>query len=48
VVFLSDFVARETEPSARGAAKALLCRLLPAAERDRVCWPDLAALGERE
>jgi len=48
VFHLSRFVAREPEPSARGAARGLLCRLLPAGERTRVCWPGLAALGERE
>ncbi len=45
VAHLSAFVAREREPSARGAAKGILCPLLPAAERNRVCWPGVAALG---
>ncbi|HET8539449.1 MAG TPA: hypothetical protein VFL83_06210 [Anaeromyxobacter sp.] len=45
VAHVSAFVAREREPSARRAAKGLLCPLLPAAERNRVCWPGVAALG---
>jgi hypothetical protein len=45
VAHLSAFVAREPEPSARMAAKGLMCRVLPAAERRLVCWPGLAALG---
>jgi hypothetical protein len=44
---LSAFVAREPEPSARAAARGLLCPLLPAGERSRTCWPGLAALGGR-
>jgi hypothetical protein len=48
VIHLSAFVAGEQEPSARGAAKGLLCRLLSPAERNRVCWPGLVAFGERE
>jgi hypothetical protein len=44
---LSAFVAREREPSARGAARALLCQLVPVIEGTRVCWPGVAALGEK-
>jgi len=48
VVHLTAFVTREREPGARGAARRLLCRLLPAAERDGSCWPGLAAAGHPE
>lgn len=42
VVHLSAFVAGEREPSARTAARVLLCRLVAPAERERICWPGLA------
>jgi hypothetical protein len=46
VVHLSAFVEIERDPSARGAAKGLLCSLVPAAERDRICWRSLALGGD--